>query len=333
MTRTLVVSPNWVGDLVMALPVFDALAGSGRELVALAKPGLHPLLRLIPGVAARVAKEGSDAATVAGLRKASCAEAVILPNSFRSAWLARRAGIPVRWGYRGNLRSALLSKAVRRPRVARHQGEMYRELLIAMGIETPAALTMRLDPDVQARRAGDDALDRADVPVGRQPLIGLFPGAEFGPSKRWPIERFVDLSKALRRAAPNTRQLLLAGPGDVWISVRIHEQTGKILPVVGADLDLAGLAGLIARLDLLVTNDSGPMHLAAALGVPCVALFGPTDPTLTAPWGDEHAVFYTDRWCSPCFKRKCPLLHHKCMKEIEPAAVAARAVEGLSHRS
>lgn len=329
MSRTLVVSPNWVGDLVMALPVFEVLAGSGRELAVLAKPGLHPLLDLVEGVSQTVAKGASDGETVARLRELDCDEAVILPNSFRSARLARRAGIPVRWGYRGNLRSPWLTRAVRRGPAARHQVEMYRELLAAMGLSLPEPPVLRLEPGSEARRTGDGALERAGVPAGDQPLIGLFPGAEFGPSKRWPVGHFIELSRSLRREAPNTRQVLLAGPDDVWVAVRIHEQTGKILPVVGADLDLAGLAGLIARLDLLITNDSGPMHLAAALGVPCVALFGPTDPTLTAPWGDGHAVLYSDRWCSPCFKRRCPLLHHRCMTRIPPASAAAAALARL----
>ena len=110
--------------------------------------------------------------------------------------------------------------------------------------------------------------------------------------------------------------------------MRVHEESGKIHPVIGPDLDLAALAAVLAQLDLLVTNDSGPMHLAAALGVRCVALFGPTDPRRTAPAGEGHAIVYRDLWCSPCFRRRCPLLHHGCLDGITVDAVAGEA-EGI----
>jgi ADP-heptose:LPS heptosyltransferase len=110
--------------------------------------------------------------------------------------------------------------------------------------------------------------------------------------------------------------------------VRVHEESGKPHPVVGPDLDLAELAGALAHLDLLVTNDSGPMHLAAALGVPTVALFGPTDPRRTAPAGDGHEVLWRDLWCSPCFRRRCPLVHHGCLRGI-PVDGVADAAEGI----
>jgi ADP-heptose:LPS heptosyltransferase len=124
------------------------------------------------------------------------------------------------------------------------------------------------------------------------------------------------VARDLRRARPDIRVALIAGPKELWLAVRIHEETGKIHPVIGPDLDLADLAAVLDHLDLLVTNDSGPMHLAASLGVPCVALFGPTNPSRTRPVGPDNEVLYTDRWCSPCFRRRCPLLHHRCMRDL-----------------
>ncbi len=318
------VAPNWVGDVVMALPAVEALAAAGRELVVLAKPGLRPLLALSPAVYEIVERGPSDRETIARIRGAGCSEAVVLPNSFRSAWLPFRAGIPRRWGYRGSLRSPLLRPAVARPRgPKRHQVEDYRELLEAIAAPAAAGGAPRLTLDGPARAAGDDALARARVPEAGGPLVGLFPGAEFGPSKRWPVERFGELARALRKRIAGVRLVVLSGPREVWLGVRVFEEAAGAAPVVGADLDLAGLAGILVRLDLLVTNDSGPMHLAAALGVPCVALFGPTDPERTRPAGDGHEVLYTDRWCSPCFRRRCPLLHHRCLKDIGVERVAA----------
>ena len=329
--RTLVVAPGWVGDAVMAEPVFRALAASGRELTVLAKRPLQPLLALLPGVVGGVDRGGDDAATAAELRARGFDEAIVLPNSFRAAKLVRDAGIARRWGYRGDWRGPLLAPAGRRPRGRRPQVEDYRELLDALGVAAPPSWVPRLELSPALREQGRERLSRARIEAGdprqpRLPIIGLFPGAEWGSSKRWPMRSFAELSRELRRRRPGARQVILAGPKEVWLAVRVYEESGKLHPVIGPELDLAAFAGVLAHLDLLVTNDSGPMHLAAALGVPCVALFGPTDPTRTAPAGAGHEVLHRDLWCSPCFRRRCPLLHHRCLRGIAPAEVAA-AVE------
>jgi heptosyltransferase-2 len=328
--RTLVVVPNWVGDLVMAEPVLRALAASGRQLEVLARPSLVPLARLLPGVAATVDRAGRPAETVARLAAGDYDEAVVLPNSFRSARLVLEAGIARRWGYRGQLRAPLLAPAVRRPRGRRPQIEDYRELLAAMSVAPPGSWTPRLELDAALRDRGRERLARAHLEVGAQPIVGLFPGAEWGASKRWPMKSFAALATELRRRLPGVREVIVAGPKEVWLAVRVHEESGRIHPVIGPDLDLAALAGVLAHFDLLVTNDSGPMHLAAALGVPCVALFGPTDPRRTAPAGEGHDVLYRDLWCSPCFRRRCPLVHHRCLGGIGVDEVAAAAERRLA---
>ncbi|HKI85274.1 MAG TPA: lipopolysaccharide heptosyltransferase II [Thermoanaerobaculia bacterium] len=328
--RTMVSAPNWVGDVVMALPVLEALSASERDLVVLARPHLEPLLRLFPSVKEIVCRGETSAETIAAIRASNCQEAVILPNSFRSAWLPYKAGIPYRWGYRGDLRSLLLNPPVPRPpRRRRHpqpQVEDYRQLLTALGVAEPASWTPTLKLPRHYLAQGRERLARAGIELEGQPLIGLFPGAEFGPSKRWPWRYFADLARQLRRSLPAIRQVIVAGPKEVWLAVRVYEESGKTNPVVGPDLDLAQLAGVMAHFDLLITNDSGPMHLAAALGVPCLALFGPTDPRRTAPAGPEHRVLYTNRWCSPCFRRRCPLLHHACLREIGVARARESAL-------
>ncbi len=313
----------------MALPVLEALAATGRRPAVLARPHLMPLLRLSPAVAETVTRRGDDRTTVAELRIRRFAEAVLLPNSLHSAWLAWRAGIPRRWGYRGDWRAALLRPAVKRPaRRGRQQIEDYRELLEAMRVVTPEDWTPRLPLSADDREAGRGLVRRAGL-HGNGPLVGLFPGAEFGPSKRWPWRRFAELARQLRRRLPALRLLIVAGPKEAWLGTRVHEESGRIHPLAGPDLDLADLARLLSALDLLVTNDSGPMHLAAAVGVPCVALFGPTDPRRTAPAGAGHRVLYTDRWCSPCFRRRCPLLRHRCLRDIDPRQALEAAIRAL----
>lgn len=334
--KTLVVLPNWVGDTVLALPVLEALANADRHLVALGKPHLGPLLQSQASIDGFLARGESDAATVQTIRQIECDEAVVLPNSIRSARFVQQAGIPRRWGYggwstEGLVRRLLLQPAVPdRRRRDTHQVRDYADLLAAMGVTTPDEWMPRLDLTVDQRRDGRELLARSHLDVDREPLIGLFAGAEFGPSKRWPWKRFVEVAKTLRRQVPGCQLAILAGPKETWIAVRLHEETGKIHPVVGPDLDLGRLASLMTGLDLLVTNDSGPMHMAAALGIPCLAIFGPTNPHRTSPVGPGHQVLYSDRWCSPCFRKRCPLITHGCMRDITADMVSSRALQMLS---
>ncbi len=344
--RTLVVAPNWVGDCVMAEPVFRALAASGRRITALARRPLHALLALFPGVeatldkgtqeetlaaiAASAAAGGSGASGASGGPEAGAAgpfdEALILPGSFRAAWMLARAGIARRFGYRAQFRGFLLSPPVARPRGRRPQIEDYRELLTAMAVAHPTDWVPRLTLPPALRERGRERLERAHLQPGVGALVGLSPGAEWGPSKRWPMRHWADLARELRRRIPGVRETIFVGPKEIWLGVRVHEESGKIHPVLGPDLDLVGLAAALSHLDLLVTNDSGPMHLAAALGVPCVALFGPTDRRRTAPAGGAgagHVVLDRELWCSPCFRRHCPLLHHGCMRGIGVDEVAS----------
>lgn len=343
MTRTLVVAPNWVGDCVMAEPVFRALQASGREITVLARRPLHPLLALFPGIDSTAAtiEQGPEEATLAAVSAGGFDEAVILPNSFRAAWMLSRTGIARRYGYRADFRAPLLAPAVPRPRdgfkVIRPQIEDFSELLAAMGVALPADWIPRLDLPPALRARGRERLERAGLgvpPAGASsPLVGLSPGAEWGTSKRWPLRYWSDLAQELRRRIPGVREAIFVGPKEIWLGVRLHEESGKIHPLLGPDLDLAGLAAAMAGLDLLVTNDSGPMHLAAALGVPCVALFGPTDRRRTAPAGGAgagHVVLDRGLWCSPCFRRRCPLLHHGCLRGIGVDEVATAVEERLA---
>ena len=330
--RTLVVAPNWVGDNVMAIPVLESLSNSGRSLAVLAKPHLEPLLRLVPGVDEVILRNQRDRETIRTLKDQNFEEAVILPNSFHSAWLAFRAAIPVRWGYRSDLRTPLLEPAVGRPSGLRHQIADYDVLLERLGAAIPSA-PPRLTPADRLLSAADQILTGTGVD-DRSKLVGVFPGAEFGPSKRWPSESFAKLLRQLSRT-PRLRPVIIAGPGEEALaeSVRLGAVSapGQVpqAPIIGPDLDLGELAGVLARLDVLVTNDSGPMHIAAATGTPCVVLFGPTNPIRTAPAGEELRVLYTNRWCSPCFKKRCPLLHQRCLRDIEVGRVMAAVGEVL----
>lgn len=327
--KTLVVAPNWVGDNVMAIPVLEALAATGRTLTVLARPHLEPLLRIAPSVAGVLARSLSDRATVSAVRDLAFEEAVILPNSFRSAWIAFRAGIPVRWGYRGDFRSLLLEPALPRPKGIRHQLTDYDALLERIGAAIPSKQP-RLVPDSRQLDCARDALERLGMRSdAASKMVGIFPGAEFGPSKRWPPERFAGLLSSIVDRS-EFRPVLIAGPGEEDLATHIRNLSKTAAPIIGPELDLAELAAVLSHLDVLVTNDSGPMHVAAATGTRCVALFGPTNPTRTAPAGSGHRVLYNHRWCSPCFKKRCPLLHQRCLRDLSVSRVVDELLAALA---
>ena len=335
--RTLVVTPKWVGDTLMALPAIEAIAAGGRGCHLAKQPALPaaPLSRHPP-----VGQRDADDAVTASVRDARCEEAILLQSSVRAAWLPKKAGIARRWGYKGTLRgeallrpplphvgrfvswaaaaplrSAFVHPGVPAPDTRRRpQIEDFRELLAAIGIAPPASWVPRLELSEAALAAGRERLQRAHIDPDGGPLVALFPGAEFGPAKRWPWMRFAELARALRRDIAGCRIILVGGPAELWLAVRVHEESGHLHPVIGPELDLAGLAGVLAYCDALVTNDSGPMHLAAALDVRCVALFGPTDANRTAPAGEGHQSC-KDLWCRPCLRRRCRCCT-RCMTEI-----------------
>jgi heptosyltransferase-2 len=324
----LVLAPNWLGDAVMALPAIVDLRRhfSGRRLIVAARSGVADLLRMADGVddVVPVSWRGSwlsrtplqeDAAR---LRAVGASVAVLLPNSFASAWLASRAGITERWGYAADLRTRLLTRAVPRPRGRRHQGEYYQHLVHELGCEN--------GPLAPLLRVSEDGRDEARALLlghgwdGRAPLVSLAPGAAFGTAKQWLPSRVAALIDTL--AAQGVTCVLLGSRADAATTRAIR---GVLSPAAAArTVDLAGLtslaqlAGVLAVSRACVSNDSGAMHVAAALGTPVVATFGPTIVEETRPLvapGGWARVVTADVWCRPCMLRECPL-DHRCMSGI-----------------
>ncbi len=255
--------------------------------------------------------------------------ALLLPSSFRAAWTARRAGIPERWGYAANLRGWLLTRAIQRPKARHlHQSAYYGELVRGLGIEMPESLP-RLAVRGETVRRADAVLAHHGID-GSAPIVGFAPGAAYGHAKRWPPRRVADVVVRLtesRRAVC----LLLGAPADRDAGREIESSLpAHVRPVnlIGRT-DLRLLAGVLARCGAFVSNDSGAMHLAAAIGVPVVAIFGPTDDRVTAPLGD-HDVLVHQVFCRPCMLRDCPI-DHRCMRGITAAAVFEAVVGRLEH--
>jgi heptosyltransferase II len=336
--RLVVRAPNWLGDAVMALPAIGAVrhAYEGAHLAVAAIPSIAPLFEEATNARQDnilVIKDRRDEARV--LSAGQFDAALVLPNSFRSAAAAWRSNIRQRWGYRSHLRGWMLSKAVGRPRPARHHSIYYLELVRALGIAAADDLPrVGVTPGTAVRA---DALFAGRGIHGRR-AIGFAPGAAYGHAKRWPPQRVADLIVRLTREQ-QAMCLLFGADGDRDAGREIESLLPPDVQAVNliARTDLRLLAGAIARCLAFVSNDSGAMHLAAALGVPVTAIFGPTDERVTAPTGaatgsghagSAHVVLTHPVFCRPCLLRDCPI-DHRCMKGITVDAVLSAVTRQL----
>jgi heptosyltransferase II len=318
--------PNWLGDTVMALPALHGLRAA-RPAVCVVAVGRWASLLAGQGVADALVPypvAGGDRRRLAGSLRGMRAEAaVLLPNSFESAFAARLWGARMRLGYDTDLRRAFLTHAVPLPSPRLHQVDEYRGLLESSGVRVPET-----DP---AWRLGENAADVATVSallgecgiLDGDRAVGLHLGAAFGSSKQWPAAAFAEIASRLRERG--LHPILLGGPADAGMAGAVSTCAGWAIPsLVGRDrLDL--LPRLLARLACLVSSDTGVAHLAAAVGTPTVTLFGPTDPGLTAPRGPAARKVEGPAPCAPCFLPRCPI-DHVCMRNITAASVA-EAVE------
>jgi heptosyltransferase-2 len=238
---------------------------------------------------------------------------ILLPNSFAAALTAWRMNIPERWGYRTDWRGPLLTRAIDPP-LGMHLVEYYQRLVTALGFPNasphPAAPHLAISTDLRQR--GTRELRSAGWD-GIRPLVALAPGAAYGGAKRWPPESFAELARAL--AGDGLQPLMVGSRADLPVARAIESALGDspILNLMGTDLPT--LAGILSACRALVSNDSGAMHLAAALGVRVTAIFGPTDERLTRPAGDGHVVLTNAVWCRPCMMRECPI-DHGCMRGV-----------------
>jgi len=330
--------PNWLGDAVMSLPAVRAIRQifAGAHLAVIARPSLADLYaresavdRVIPYPAPR--SLGDRRAFAAQLRAERFDCAILLQNAFDAALMAWLAGVPERIGYRRDARGWLLTRAVKVPEpgeIPRHERFYYFELLrrAALLERFPASDCIRLENPEAARENGLRRLAALGI---HAPAIGISPGAAYGNAKRWPAERFAEAAIALRPPAA-----LLFGADS-------ERDLGETLaaPLAAAGIEVRNLAGrttlaefidLAAACRAFLTNDSGAMHIASALGVPTVAIFGATDDSTTGPTGPLARVVREHAECSPCLLRECPI-DHRCMTHVTPARVAATANELLTH--
>ncbi len=326
--------PNWVGDTVLATPALRALRRRFPRAALAVAGGAH-LTSLLGGgdlfdesaALARGASRAERRANVRALAALHADLAVILPHSFRSAWEVFRAGVPSRAGYRREGRGWLLTESLRPHRI---EGRIvpvpmvfqYLELVALLGASGDGA-GPALPVSDGARGAAERELLRLGHRAGER-LIALNPGASFGPSKVWPIAYLAEVADALQREA-GTRAIILCGPGEEGLARELRSRmTTPPLDMAGAPLPLDTTKAVLERAALLITTDTGPRHIAVAVGTPALVLMGPTDPRYTHSHLGPSLVLRRDVPCGPCHLKVCPL-DHRCMREILPADVLLAA--------
>lgn len=286
--QLLVRMPNWIGDAVMAIPTLRRLASYG-EVSIVAKPHIETLLQHVPFISHR---EGPFDA------------GVLLTNSFSSAWDFFRRNLPRRIGFRNDMRSLLLTDPISFPkdRYTSHLTNTYQNLLAPLNI-TPKVSAPELF------LADDEKV------VFSQPTIGFHTGAAYGAAKCWPKESYYETA----------RRLTKKGYRCVFFGHEPSQDLPKGVKSMEGKTTLRELMAYLAACDLVITNDSGPMHVADALGTKVISIFGSTEPRYTGPFSNISNILYANASCSPCFKRTCPI-DFRCMHAITVEHVVEKAL-------
>jgi heptosyltransferase-2 len=322
--RALVVAPSWVGDAILSEPLIAALVERGARAVDVLAPAwCGPVYARMRGV-----RRVLDAPFAHGrfgwrarrdlgraLRAERYTHAFVLPNTWKAALVPLVARIPRRIGYVGELRYGLLTQA---KRLDRKRSPLLVTRYAALAGKVAAPPSPKLLPDAENARA---AMRAMGLSLAR-PVAILCPGAEFGPAKRWPAEHFAALARRLE--GDGHAIWILGSPNDraaaAGVVAALGADAANVVDLTGRT-DLGTAIDLMALASLVVSNDSGLMHAAAAVGAPLVALFGSSSPQYTPPMSAAAQVARIDIACSPCFRRECPLGHFRCMRELSPEMV------------
>lgn len=334
--RIIIRVPNWLGDAIMATGAVDAFHQQRPDdtITLIGPPAILTVFsssynpyNLIP-----YDREKKDAGLIglsrlSGMLRDEYHDAgYLLTNSFSSAFMFYLGRIPERIGYRGQLRTFLLTEAVDSLPEATHQAQQYSYLLTRQNGEIPAP-TICISPDERERAR--QILEEKEC-LG-QVRIGVAPGAAYGPAKRWPPEYFAELARECIKRLD--ARILIFGSKNEWdLAENIQQQVGERAINLAGKTTLRQLLSLIQQCRVIITNDSGTMHASTAVKTPVIAIFGSTDPQKTSPLGPNNRVIYEKIDCSPCFKRTCPYGHYECLKRITPKSVLKPIEELLSLR-
>lgn len=333
--KILILGPSWVGDMVLAQSLFKTLKTSQPDCqIDVAAPAWTlPLLERMPEVSEKIAlpfKHGEAAICQRikfgkSLKDKGYTQAIILTNSLKSALLPWAAGIPKRTSFLGEMRYGLINDI--RP-LDKTKLKKTVERFVALGLSKNAILPQTLpQPTLKASpEAAWILASRHGVLNDESKLLGLCPGAEYGEAKRWPTEYYAEVAN---HALKKSWQVLLFGSDkDIPVTSKINQLTQNRCVDLGGKTKLGEAIDLMSLCDTIISNDSGLMHVAAALDKKLIAIFGSSDPYHTPPMHPNAVIEYLGIECSPCFERECPLkdpeLHLNCLKQISPATISQR---------
>lgn len=335
--KILIIGPSWIGDMVMSQALYITLKQQYPEALidVLAPAWCKPILERMPEVHQAIEMPlGHGELNILGrralgkeLKHQDYTHAYILPNSAKSALIPWFADIPLRTGWKGEIRYGLINDIRTNKKSFQYMIERYVALAYPSsemidssslpGLKNLPKPKLHIDSIAQQQ-----TLEKFELSRDRN-IVGLCPGAEFGPAKQWPIEHYASVADSL-----------ISSGYQVWLfgSPKDRNTTDSIVDKVHTEhqshiKNLTGITSLIEAIDLLaacgtvISNDSGPMHMAAAVGCKVIGIYGSTSPNYTPPLADSVAIVHTDIECRPCFKRECPYGHYKCLKELSPQQV------------
>jgi heptosyltransferase-2 len=324
--RILIIGPSWVGDMIMAQSLFKQLKHGNPEceIDVVAPRWSLPVIERMPEVRQSIALDiahgefglGKRRDVASELRARQYGRAIVLPRSFKSALIPWLANIPLRTGFRGEMRYGLVNDVRSLDKQVLDQTV---KKFVALGLARGSSGAEVPHPRLTVSQDNQRAVMQKLELHGSRPVVAMMPGAEYGPAKCWPIESFAELSRGLDQL-----------DYDVWVLGSTNDNdAGEFLAENSAARNLCGQTSLADAIDLLshcehaVTNDSGLMHVAAAVGTHVHAIYGSSSPDYTPPLTGRATIHYQRLDCSPCFKRECPLVHLNCLHGINASTLLA----------
>ena len=338
MQSILIIAPNWIGDAVSTQPLLANLKVlyPDSKIDILASNWVAPVYRACSEVHEVIEAKFEHKKLQWNLRKEIAKEietknyqaCFVLPNSFKSALIPWLANIPSRIGYRGELRFGLINLALDNPSKVNRPPMVEHYLVLSQLLKDDESIPLdKFVPKLNVSGAAKQQVGQKlqDANINRDSIYAICPGAEYGPSKRWPTEYFAVLAQQLIKQNSNNQIILLGSKSDYSLAQEITSQSKLVSNIHNwcGNTSLDEAIALIGMSKAVVSNDSGLMHIAAALQIPQVAIFGSSDPAHTPPLSDKAKIMWLNMSCSPCHKRVCPLGHLRCLKDILPEQVLA----------
>jgi heptosyltransferase-2 len=338
MQSILIIAPNWIGDAVSTQPLLAnlKLLYPDSKIDILASNWVAPVYRACSEVHEVIEAKFEHIKLQWNLRKQLAKEiqaknyqaCFVLPNSFKSALIPWLANIPFRIGYRGELRFGLINLALDNPSKVNRPPMVEHYLALSQLLKDDESIPLdKFVPKLNVSGAAKQQVGQKlqDANINRGSIYAICPGAEYGPSKRWPTEHFSVLAQQLIKQNSNNQIVLLGSKSDYFLAQEITSQSKLVSSIHNwcGNTSLDEAIALIGMSKAVVSNDSGLMHIAAALQIPQVAIFGSSDPAHTPPLSDRAKIMWLNMSCSPCHKRVCPLGHLRCLKDILPEQVLA----------